>query len=30
MNHAERGLTEIMLGEGGAVTRRGPTRKLAS
>ncbi|UCH38817.1 MAG: hypothetical protein JSU67_11670, partial [Gammaproteobacteria bacterium] len=29
MNHAERGLTEIMLGEGGAVTRRGPTRKLA-
>ena len=30
MNHAERGLTEIMLGEGGAVTRRGSTRKLAS
>ncbi len=30
MNHAERGLTEIMLGEGGAVTRRGTTRKLAS
>jgi hypothetical protein len=30
MNHAERGLTEIMLGEGGAVTRRAPLRKLAS
>ena len=30
MNHAERGLTEIMLGEGGAIMRRGPTRKLAS
>jgi arylsulfatase A-like enzyme len=30
MNHAERGLTEIMLGKGGAVTRRTPPRKLAS
>ena len=30
MNHAERGLTEIMLGEGGAVTRRAPLRNLAS
>ncbi len=30
MNHAERGLSEIMLGEGGAVTRRSPIRKLAS
>jgi len=30
MNHAERGLTEIMLGEGGAVTRRSPLRKLVS
>ncbi len=30
MNHAERGLTETMLGEGGAVTRRAPLRKLAS
>ncbi len=30
MNHAERGLTEIMLGEGGAVTRRAPIRQLAS
>lgn len=30
MNHAERGLTEIMLGEGGAVTRRAPLRELAS
>ena len=30
MNHAERGLTEIMLGEGGAVTRRAPPRKLAA
>ena len=29
MNHAERGLTEIMLGEGGAVTRRAPLRQLA-
>jgi len=30
MNHAERGLTETMLGEGGAVTRRAPLRILAS
>ncbi len=30
MNHAERGLTEIMLGEGGAVTRRAPLRRLAT
>jgi arylsulfatase A-like enzyme len=30
MNHADRGLTETMLGEGGAVTRRAPLRKLAS
>ncbi len=30
MNHAERGLSEVMLGEGGAVTRRSPIRKLAS
>jgi arylsulfatase A-like enzyme len=29
MNHAERGLTEIMLGEGGAVTRRAAPRQLA-
>ena len=30
MNHTDRGLTETMLGEGGAVTRRAPLRKLAS
>ncbi len=30
MNHAERGLTETMLGEGGAVTRRALPRRLAS
>ena len=30
MNHADRGLTETMLGEGGAVTRRSPLRELAS
>ena len=30
MNHAERGLTEIMLGEGGAVTRRAPLRQLST
>ena len=30
MNHAERGMTETMLGEGGAVTRRAPLRNLAS
>lgn len=29
INHAERGLTETMLGEGGAVTRRAPLRHLA-
>ena len=29
MNHTDRGLTETMLGEGGAVTRRAPLRKLA-
>jgi arylsulfatase A-like enzyme len=28
MNHAERGLSETMLGEGGAVTRRAPLREL--
>jgi arylsulfatase A-like enzyme len=28
MNHAERGLTEIMLGKGGAVTRRASPRKF--
>jgi hypothetical protein len=28
MNHAERGLTEIMLGDGGAVTRRASPRKF--
>ena len=28
MNHADRGLTEVMLGEGGAVTRRAPLREL--
>ncbi len=30
MIHAERGLTETMLGEGGAVTRRAPLRELVS
>ena len=30
MNHADRGLTETMLGEGGAVTRRSPLRIIAS
>ena len=30
MNHADRGLTETMLGEGGAVTRRSPLRHIAS
>ena len=30
MNHAERGLSETMLGEGGAVTRRAPLRNLVS
>ena len=30
MNHTDRGLSETMLGEGGAVTRRAPPRKLAS
>ena len=30
MNHADRGLSETMLGEGGAVTRRAPLRKLVS
>jgi hypothetical protein len=30
MNHTDRGLTETMLGEGGAVTRRAPLRKLVS
>jgi arylsulfatase A-like enzyme len=29
MNHTDRGLTETILGEGGAVTRRAPLRKLA-
>jgi len=29
INHADRGLTETMLGEGGAVTRRAPLRHLA-
>jgi arylsulfatase A-like enzyme len=29
INHAERGLTETMLGEGGAVTRRAPLRRLS-
>ncbi len=29
MNHADRGLTETMLGEGGPVTRRAPLRKIA-
>ena len=28
MNHADRGLSETMLGEGGAVTRRAPIRHL--
>jgi len=28
MNHADRGLTETMLGAGGAVTRRSPLRRL--
>ncbi len=28
MNHAERGLTEIMLGDGGAVTRRSSLRSM--
>ena len=28
INHADRGLTETMLGEGGAVTRRAPLRQL--
>jgi arylsulfatase A-like enzyme len=30
INHADRGLTETMLGEGGAVTRRAPLRHLSS
>ncbi|MDH3389672.1 MAG: sulfatase, partial [Gammaproteobacteria bacterium] len=30
MNHNDRGLSETMLGEGGAVTRRAPLRKMAS
>ncbi len=30
MNHTDRGLTETMLGEGGAVTRRASPRRLAS
>ncbi|MGD8349696.1 MAG: sulfatase, partial [Gammaproteobacteria bacterium] len=30
MNHADRGLTETMLGAGGAVTRRAPLRRLTS
>ena len=30
MNHADRGLTETKLGEGGAVTRRAPLRNLVS
>ena len=30
MNHTERGLSETMLGEGGAVTRRAPLQKIAS
>ena len=30
MNHTDRGLTETMLGEGGAVTRRAPPRNLDS
>ena len=30
MNHTDRGLTETVLGEGGAVTRRAPLRNLAS
>jgi hypothetical protein len=30
INHADRGLTETMLGEGGAVTRRAPLRHLTS
>lgn len=30
MNHTDRGLTETMLGEGGAITRRAPLRKLVS
>ena len=29
INHADRGLTETMLGEGGAVTRRAPLRHLS-
>jgi hypothetical protein len=28
INHADRGLTETMLGEGGPVTRRAPLRHL--
>ena len=30
INHADRGLTETSLGEGGAVTRRAPLRHLTS
>jgi arylsulfatase A-like enzyme len=30
MNHAPRGLSETMLGEGGAVTRRSPLRRLSA
>jgi len=30
MNHTDRGLTETMLGEGGAVTRRAPLRNMFS
>ncbi len=30
MNHTDRGMTETMLGEGGAVTRRAPLRNMES
>jgi arylsulfatase A-like enzyme len=30
MNHADRGLTETVLGKGGAITRRAPLRELAT